>query len=162
MLDCEGNGQAFFYPEYFDESTISIPCTINTESTVNVSCIAMISFEGDLISTYPKVEDVGLYGRTTFARITGETTAESFVVEIPSKDLLHLETFEWEVICNDPSGISHLDSGTFDSEYPISEPLLDARMVFGVRDGTKLILLFFILFIVVVVACLVIKMVKPR
>lgn len=161
-LDCDVSGQAFFYPEYFEESTISIPCTINTDVNVNISCLAMISFEGDLLSTYPKMEDVGLYGRTDFLEITGETTAESFVVEIPSKDLLHLVTFEWEVICNEPSGVSHSSSGEFNSEYPFSELLLDAPMTFGIRDSTKLILLFIILFIIIMVAGIVIKLVIPK
>ena len=161
-LDCDFNGQAFFYPDYVEESTISVPCTITTNSNVNVSCVGMVLFEGDLISTYPKIEDVEYYGRTSFIEITGETTSESFVFEIPSKDLLHLTTFEWKIICNEPSGISHSDSGTFNSEYPFSEILIDAPMTVGIRDSSKLIAFFFILFIIVVVACIAIKLIKPK
>ena len=146
-LTCEGEGQIFFKPEYVEERTISIPCYLYVEPIVNASCIGYIEKDGELISVYPKIEDVGLFGRSATIQLSSDGPRVSFVVEFPNRDLLNLENFTWTVKCgtNDDSILTK--TGDIVVEYPFSESMIDPIMTLSLRDtGQVFGLAFFIFF----------------
>ncbi len=156
-LTCEGDGQAFFMPEQIKDRTISIPCTLSSTPPFNASCVGSLYFQGDLISTYPAIEDVGLFGKTPYVEISSNNVAESFTIEWSNRDLLSYTTFEWEVWCSEMSGNIHSDSGTLTTEYPFTEPILDKSLTFFQRDNGLLLGGFFTLLILGVLVIVLIK-----
>jgi len=128
-LSCGGEGQAFIHPEYLEERTITIPCTVSGTAPVNETCLGMLLFENQLISTAPAVQSINLFGKSSFYQVQTTHSSASFVVDFSNRDLLHLRQFEWKVVCRDTSNNELTSNGTFTTEYPFSEvavaPVLD-------------------------------------
>lgn len=133
-VSCFGDGQAFFMPEIVEERTISIPCIVEGDEPINVSCVAVIYFEDEIISTYPPIEDVKLFGRSNLVRHSTDQDSSSFVVKFANRDLLHLGNFSYRVTCGDDEGNLNYTEGTILTEYPFSEPVVDTTRTFFQRD----------------------------
>ncbi len=161
-LTCEGEGQAFFIPEFVEKETISIPCTLETLNPINASCVAMVYHEGELISVTPEIQDIGLFGRSSYIEVDSDNTIESFVVTLSNKDLLHLTEFGWEVWCKESVGTFHSSEGNLTTEYPFAEPVVRKSIVFMQRDVGQLVGLFFITIIVLIIFGLAVKVVLNR
>lgn len=162
QLDCLGTGQAFMKPEYLEDDTISIPCsfsTINASDTVNISCVSLIFFEGDLISTYPEITDIDLFGRSRTINLASEASSASFVMKFKNRDLLNLFNFTWKVICKDDNFTYYEDSGEFKVEYPFVEPAFKGVMTIFQRDGARLIALMFLIILGIIAIGFIVKMV---
>lgn len=152
QLTCRGEGQAFITPEYFEKDTISIPCRLTSEVSLNASCVGAIFFEGELLSTYPELTDIDLFGREAFVTLNKNKNTSSFVISFMNRDLLHGANFSWEVICKEFNGRYYSTNGSFVVEYPFAQISLGWVMTLFQRDFPLLMgLLFLLIFILVFV-----------
>ena len=156
QLTCEGEGQAFFIPEYLQKSSISIPCSLSVSSApLNASCLAFIEYEGDLISTFPEIVEIDLVGRESFIELASSGTSTSFTVNFKNRDLLHLVNFSWTVWCNADAFYS--SEGSFITEYPFAETSFEKFQTIFIRDSTQVIVIFLTAIIAFLAALFVIK-----
>lgn len=162
QLDCLGTGQAFMKPEYLAQDTISIPCsftTLNATDIVNISCVSLIFFEDDLISTYPEITDIGLFGKSRTINLVSGASSASFVMKFKNRDLLNQFNFTWKVICKDSNFRYYEDSGQFKVEYPFAEPAFKGVMTIFQRDGARVIALMFLIILIIISLGFIVKMV---
>lgn len=150
-LSCNAGEEAFFLPNLLERESITLPCTVEVDQTTNVSCVGMIFFQGDLLSTYPPIEDVQLKAKEAYLTLHDVEESDSFTMSFSNTDLLHEENVTWQVWCKNAQGISYGTEGHFITRIKPAEPITDHFLTFFSRDaGFTWIWILLILFIIII------------